>query len=359
MWQLWPHLKFEHQEVVRAYSTILQINSYRFRVPLWTFFGFGRIIHGSQAPIEKELLFYGPPPDGSVRDTLDCQHQRKANPAARWRITMKPVYLRGRCLVFASVVSLTCSLVVAADETSLTKEQMKHFLLTAKVVNSRDAKKGVTNTKRLTLSDGTLMHDASFQAIDEHKANMQFATGTELNFVDSYKNNIAAYELAELLGIEDMIPVYVERKWKGQVGSLSWWLPVKMDEVERHRQKLTAPDADAWNSQMYKIRVFDQLVADADINLTNLLIGEDWKIWRIDFTRAFRLNKELKSPEDLVRCDRQLLEKLKSLDGNQLTEKLRVYLNKEQLKAVMARRDKIVAVFQNLIAGKGERYVLY
>jgi hypothetical protein len=272
---------------------------------------------------------------------------------------MKPVYLRGRCLVFASVVYLTCSLVVAADETSLTKEQMKHFLLTAKVVNSRDAKKGVTNTKRLTLSDGTLMHDASFQAIDEHKATMQFATGTELNFVDSYKNNIAAYELAELLGIEDMIPVYVERKWKGQVGSLSWWLPVKMDEVERHRQKLTAPDADAWNSQMYKIRVFDQLVADADINLTNLLIGEDWKIWRIDFTRAFRLNKELKSPEDLVRCDRHLLEKLKSLDGNQLTEKLSVYLNKEQVKAVMARRDKIVAVFQNLIAGKGERYVLY
>jgi hypothetical protein len=272
---------------------------------------------------------------------------------------MKPVYLRGRCLVFASVVYLTCSLVVAADETSLTKEQMKHFLLTAKVVNSRDAKKGVTNTKRLTLSDGTLTHDASFQAIDEHKANMQFATGTELNFVDSYKNNIAAYELAELLGIEDMIPVYVERKWKGQVGSLSWWLPVKMDEVERHRQKLTAPDADAWNSQMYKIRVFDQLVADTDINLTNLLIGEDWKIWRIDFTRAFRLNKELKSPEDLVRCDRHLLEKLKSLDGNQLTEKLSVYLNKEQVKAVMARRDKIVAVFQNLIAGKGERYVLY
>jgi hypothetical protein len=188
---------------------------------------------------------------------------------------------------------------------------------------------------------------------------MQFATGTELNFVDSYKNNIAAYELAELLGIEDMIPVYVERKWQGQVGSLSWWLPVKMDEVERHRHKLTAPDADAWNSQMYKIRVFDQLVADADINLTNLVIGEDWKIWRIDFTRAFRLNKELKSPEDLVRCDRQLLEKLKSLDGNQLTEKLRMYLNKEQLKAVMARRDKIVAVFQNLIAGKGEREVLY
>ena len=50
---------------------------------------------------------------------------------------------------------------------------------------------------------------------------------------------------------------------------------------------------------MYKIRVFDQLVSDSDPNLTNVLIGEDWKIWRIDFTRAFRINTDLKNPERL------------------------------------------------------------
>ena len=50
---------------------------------------------------------------------------------------------------------------------------------------------------------------------------------------------------------------------------------------------------------MYKIRVFDQLVYDTDPNLTNVLIGEDWKIWRIDFSRAFRLDKNLKKPEGL------------------------------------------------------------
>ena len=273
---------------------------------------------------------------------------------------MRLLYPRRRCLLFVLVVLVIYSLAVfAADEPSLTKEQMKNFLLTAKVVDSRDAKKGVTNTKRLTLSDGTLTHDASFQAIDEHKATMQFVTGTEINFVDSYKNNIAAYALAELLGIDDMVPVYVERKWGGHTGSLSWWLPAKMDEAERHRQKLSAPDADAWNNQMYKLRVFDQLVADVDVNLTNVVIGEDWKIWRIDFTRAFRLNKELKNPKDLVRCDRQMLEKLKSLDMNQLTETVKRYLDRDQVKAVMARRDKIVAVFQNLIAEKGESEVLY
>jgi hypothetical protein len=263
-------------------------------------------------------------------------------------------------LILVAVVCLTCPLfVVAADEPTLTKEQTRQFLLTAKVVDSRPAAKGITHTWRLTLSDGTLTHDAHFQPIDEHKSEMKLAKGTELNFVDSYKYNIAAYALAELLAMDDMVPMYVERKWKGNTGSMSLWLPWKMDEAERHKQKLAPPDADAWNNQMYKIRVFDQLVSDTDPNLTNVLIGENWKIWRIDFSRAFRLNKDLKDPKDLVRCDRQLFEKLKALDANALTEKTTHYLTKDEVKAVMARRDKIVAQFQKMIAEKGENEVLY
>ena len=273
---------------------------------------------------------------------------------------MNLLYLRRR-LFLAAAACLVCGLfAVAGDEPNLTKEQIKQFLATAKVVKSHDAKKGITNTSRITLSDGTITHDASFQAIDEHKTNMQFASGrSEMNFVDSYKYNIAAYSLAELIGLDDMVPVYVERKWKGDSGSLSWWLPVKMDEEERHKQNLVAPDADAWNKQMYKVRVLDQLVYDNDPNLTNVLISEDWKIWRIDFTRSFRTFKDLRNPGDLVRCDRQLFEKLKALDANQLAEKTKHYLTKDEVKAVMTRRDKIVDRFQKLIAEKGENEVLY
>jgi hypothetical protein len=272
---------------------------------------------------------------------------------------MNRLCLRRR-FILAAVACLICrSFAVAADEPTLTKEQIKNFLLTAKVVNSREAKKGITHTSRLTLSDGTITHDASFQPIDEHKPFKELAHGSEVNFVDSYKYNIAAYGLAELLGIDDLLPVYVEREWQGKKGSLSWWLPVKMDEAERHKQKLTAPDPDAWNKQMYKIRVFDQLVYDTDPNLTNVLIGENWQLWRIDFTRAFRLFKELRNPEDLVRCDRQLLENLKALDANALAEKNKRYLTKGEMSAVMARRDKIVESFQKLIAEKGENEVLY
>jgi hypothetical protein len=270
--------------------------------------------------------------------------------------------LRG--LILSALLCLTFELVMVAadqptDQPNLTKDQIKQFLLTAKVVKSEQSKKGITNPWRLTLTDGTITHDASFQAVDEHKSTMQLATGPELNFVDSYKYNIAAYTLAELIGMDDMLQVYVERKWRGNSGSISWWLPVKMDEVERHKQGLTAPDPDAWNNQMYKIRVFDQLVYDNDPNLTNVLIGADWKIWRVDFTRAFRLQENLRNTGDLVRCDKHLLEKLKALDGNELTAKTKGFLTKSEVKAVMARRDKIVAQFQKLIAEKGEGEVLY
>jgi len=265
-----------------------------------------------------------------------------------------------RRLIAGLVVCLACArFVTASDEPALTKEQIKQFLLTAKVVKSERSQKGVANTWRLTLSDGTLTHDASFQSIDEHRLKMQLGIGSELNFVDSYRYNIAAYQLADLLGIDDMLPVYVERKWQGKVGSLSWWLPVKMDEVERHKQNLTPPDTETWNNQMYKIRVLDQLIYDTDTNLTNVLIGEDWKIWRVDFTRAFRWSKDLRNPTDLVRCERKLFEKLKALDEIELTGKTKHYLNKEEVKSVMARRDKIVAHFQKLISEKGENEVLY
>ncbi len=187
---------------------------------------------------------------------------------------------------------------------------------------------------------------------------MTFADGrTELNFVDSYHYNIAAYELAKLAGTNDMIPVTVERRWNGQTGALAWWIPWKWDDVMRHQQNLHPPDVDAWNKQMYRVRVFDELVYDTDPNL--VLITEDWKIWRIDFTRAFRYQQDLRDSKNLVMCDRQLLEKLRQLNGDTVLEKTKPHLNKGEVKALMARRDKIGATFQKLVAQKGEAAVVY
>jgi hypothetical protein len=70
---------------------------------------------------------------------------------------MRILHLRWRRLTLATVVCLTCTpFVTAFDEPTLTKQRIKQFLLTAKVVKGERAKKGITDTRRLTLTDGTI-----------------------------------------------------------------------------------------------------------------------------------------------------------------------------------------------------------
>jgi hypothetical protein len=53
--------------------------------------------------------------------------------------------------------------------------------------------------------------------------------------------------------------------------------------------------------------------------------------------------------------DRQLFEKLKALQADELTEKTEHYLPEEEVNGVMAGRDKIVATFQSLVVEKGRK----
>ncbi len=249
---------------------------------------------------------------------------------------------------------------LAADDTGFTKQQIKDFLLHARVVASRQTTTGITHPFRLTLSDGRIEHDAAFESVDEHKQEVILSTGgRESDFVDSYKYDLAGYILAEMVGFDDMVPVYVERTWNGRTGSLSWWVPTMMDDQERYLRQIQPPDMNRWNRQIEKLRLFNLLIEESDPNLTNILIDKDWKVWRIDFSRAFRLHTDLQIPKDLQHCERRFFQQLKSLDAKELATRTRNYIGEAQLQAVMARRDKIVAHFQSLIADKGENEVLY
>jgi hypothetical protein len=250
--------------------------------------------------------------------------------------------------------------VQAAPEQQLNEEEMRQFLLKAKIIKNKSASKGITGVLRLTLSDGKVTHDAAFQSIDETKSKMEFANGrVDMNFRDSYKYDIAAYEVAKLLGLGDMMPVTVQRSWGGKTGALSWWLPVMMDEGQRLKKKVKVPDPEAWNKQMHKMRVFAQLVYDTDRNLGNVLISENWHLWMIDFSRAFRIYHELENAKNLERCDRQLLEQLRRLNAAEVKAKTEAYLTQMEINGVMARRDVIVKFFEKLVAEKGEARVLY
>jgi predicted unusual protein kinase regulating ubiquinone biosynthesis (AarF/ABC1/UbiB family) len=132
-----------------------------------------------------------------------------------------------------------------------------------------------------------------------------------------------------------------------------------MMERDRWEQGLSSPDAERWNKQMFKARVFNQLVYNSDPNLGNMLIASDWKIWMIDFSRAFRTFKQLPEAEGLRKIARSLYRGLNNLDRASLKRETGAYLSPYEIKGILARREKILEIFNAKIAEQGEEAVVY
>ena len=234
----------------------------------------------------------------------------------------------------------------AAPVAALSDAEQEAFLAKAKVTNVRSVGVGVTGTRRATLTDGTITHDASIQSIDEYKAVFESAKGSELNFRDSWRYNVAAYRLDRLLSL-NMTPVSVERTFDRKPSAFTWWVDeVMMDEGKRLKEKTEPPNSTEWNQQMWVVRLFDQLIYNVDRNMGNLLIDKKWTIWMIDHSRAFRTWRDLKTPNDLSYCDRALFEKLKALTKPGLKTVMDDYLTGPEIDGLLARRDQIVALFE-------------
>lgn len=241
---------------------------------------------------------------------------------------------------------------------------MRDFLLSAEVVSFREIGKGVTRPKRLTLRKDGLTHDAAFQSVDEQRVSKDLGgngrrTVTELNFVDAYRYNLAADALAGVLGLDHMMPVHVERRWRGATGSLSWWVETLMDEGQRLQQKIAPPHSRDWNDQMHRMWVFAALIRDTDRNLGNVLITPDWKLMMIDFTRAFRRQTELLFAGDLARIDRALLAAMENLTRESIKQAVGRHLTGPEIDSLIDRRGRLVAHFRALVAEKGAAAVLY
>ena len=244
----------------------------------------------------------------------------------------------GRLVVMAA---LFLGNALGQQSPALTWQQKEEFLRDAKVTKINGAKKGITQTDRVTMTDGTLTHDASVQKIDQFLQTFVVAgAAPETNFKDTYKFNIAAWKLGKMLGLEDMIPPSVERK----SSAYTWWVDdVMMDEEERLKKKLESPDTETWRRDAATMYVFDQLIANTDRNQGNMLIDKNWRLWLIDHSRAFRPAKGLRNAAVVSRVDRTMLEKMKALNFETLKSELGRYLGKMEIEGLLARRDLIVS----------------
>jgi hypothetical protein len=252
--------------------------------------------------------------------------------------------------------------VLAAPQSfdTLQSPETEQYLRDAKIVRLGKTLGGVTQSRQAILELNGVTHFAVFKTIDERRSGLtDFAGGGgEINFQDSWRTEIPAYELDKLLGL-GMVPVTVARAFEGKEGSLQAWVELPMSEAERLKKKIPAPNAEAWNRQIHKVRAFDNLIYNTDRHANNIWISKDWRVILIDHSRTFRNFDVLRAENDLVRFSRSMLEAMDKLNKATLTEKMSKYLDAFQIEGVLKRRDLIVARARRLAKERGEAAVLF
>ncbi len=239
-----------------------------------------------------------------------------------------------------------------------TDEEIIQFLKTAKVVKDTAIPTGITAPRKLLVEKDGVRANAKWSEVNEERRSVQLPTGPELGFRDSYLFDVAAYHLSVMLGM-DSVPPAVVRSYEGTEGEIQIWVENAQMELDRVKKKINPPDLQFWNKQLNEMNIFDALIYNIDRTRENILITPDWKVWLIDHTRAFRRNTKLPEDARIVQCERTMFEKLKALDLQTLLTQLKPYLRKDEITAVIKRRDLIVASLNQAIKEKGEDQVLF
>jgi hypothetical protein len=263
---------------------------------------------------------------------------------------------------FAVIATAAAFTGLAAQETAAVfqGEAAENFLSKAKIVSTRPFGSGITRPLRVQLELDGVKHEAIFKSIDVRKPGVTtMPDGTsEIDFQDSWQTEIAAYIVDRIIGLE-LVPATVQRKIDARDGSMQWFVESMMPEAERLEKKLVAPDAEAWSQQIFKTRLFDQLIANVDRHLNNILVTKEFNLRLVDHSRAFRINQNLLKPDSLERFSRSLLEGIKKLEKKDLQKRLGDYLTSGQIDRLLKRRDAILALAAKRVKEKGEAAVLY
>jgi hypothetical protein len=270
-------------------------------------------------------------------------------------------------MVLAAVLGLTGSLDAGEQKSHglpLEGGEAEEFLRVARLVAKEDVGEGVTNPTRVTMSDGQRTVHAIWKTVNIHKPGQYRMEngGWDFDFRDSWKAEVAAYELDKLLEL-GLVPPTVERRLDGRVGSLQLWVEEAMTadvREERNLQPATPLGKVQLGYQLHKVRLLHQLTSNADFqNIHNVLFDPDLRVYVVDNSRAFRIQPDLRAPDDLRCFSRRCLEKLEALDRTLLEEKLGRWLVKMQIDGLLARRDAILALVKKRIEESGEGPVLF
>ena len=270
---------------------------------------------------------------------------------------------RTAVLLFLIVTIVALILVSGAPSSQVIQgPEVENFLRKARFVGKEPLGSGVTGSLKVALELDGKKQFGVLKTVDQKRpgAQLNSAGKMEVDFQDSWRTEVAAYELDKLLELK-MVPATVQRMspYESKPGSLQLFVEASMSEGKRRQKAIIPPDPGKWSDQLSTMAVFDALIYNVDRNPDNLLITDTFEVRLIDHSRSFRPNAELQHPDDLMRFSRSLLARIDRLNKDAVGKRLGDYLTLAQIDGLMKRRQLILDRASALSKKLGEPVVFY
>jgi len=219
-------------------------------------------------------------------------------------------------------------------------------LRTARIVRTERTERGVTQPARAFFEAGGPVTSMTWKALPP---------GRSRGFYESYKSEIAAYDIDKLLEL-DMVPPKVERDVDGVTGVAVMWVePTKSFAALGGIPKPPPARLEKWNRELIRAKMFHNLIGDIDPNLGNWLVDPAWNVILIDQSRA--LTTTTKLVHQLQRIDQPLWERMRALSEDGLARALSQWLDRDQIRALLDRRTGMQEQIDRLVRAKGQTQV--
>ena len=220
-------------------------------------------------------------------------------------------------------------------------------LVTADVIELEEIGTGVTNPMKATLTPGGRVEAFVWKDVKP---------GIYQGYWESYKAEIAAYELDKLLELR-MTPPYVERRLEGELGAAGFWV----DNAPTWKSLGGPPSPPPryigkYNWMLIRAKMFHNLIYNKDPNLGNWMVDPAWNLIIIDNSRAFTTDTD-ERVHVLTRVDRDLWDRFVALDKATLATALGEWLTGGEIDAILERRDEMRKDIDEMVEDRGERDV--
>ena len=236
----------------------------------------------------------------------------------------------------AAAPAVACSKVWLGHEA-----EYEEMLRTANVTRMEKLEIGVTRPRCAYVEPGLPFKRMAWKTLKP---------GMYKGFYESYRSEIAAYELDKLIGL-GMIPPTVERHIKAEVGAAVLWVEDVRNWEVKH--PVSGPDERAWVREWVRLKMFDKLSGNIDRNQGNILYDSEYHLILIDHSRAFRDVVDLNQYKGYAFVDAPLWERMEALTMETMQPTLGKWVSKGMLYAVLDRRNRMKKEIDKLVAARG------